>query len=79
MRYFFNIRDSLGLILDEEGSELGGLMAARQEAADSAREFAVDDLRSGKTVHARNIEITDERGAILESLAVRDILVLLRH
>jgi hypothetical protein len=74
MRYFFNIRDSLGLIRDEEGSELCGIMAARREAADSARDFAMDDLRCGNAVQARNIEITDEQGAILESLAVRDIL-----
>ena len=79
MRYFFNIRDSIGLILDEEGSEFSGIAAARQEAVASARDFAMDDLRSGRVVHARNIEITDEGGAVLESLAVRDVLVSLRH
>ena len=41
----FNIRDSLGLIRDEEGSELGGITAARQEAVASAQDFAMDDLR----------------------------------
>jgi hypothetical protein len=79
MRYFFNIRDSLGLILDEEGSELYGITAARQEAADSARDFAMDDLRCGNAVHARDIEITNEDGTVLESLAVRDILVSFRN
>jgi hypothetical protein len=74
MRYFFNIRDQRGLIPDEEGSELSGIVAARCEANASARDFAVDDLRSGNPVHARCIEITDEQGTVLETLAVRDVV-----
>ena len=69
-RYFFNVRDSLGLIRHEEGSELGGITAARQEAVDSARNFAMDDLRCGNAIQARNIEITDEESAVLGRAAI---------
>lgn len=74
MRYFFNIRDKWGFIPDEEGSELSGIVAARCEATASARDFAVDDLRWGNPINARCIEITDEQGKILETLAVRDVV-----
>jgi hypothetical protein len=73
MRYFFNVRDAVGMIPDEEGSDLSGIMAARLEAVDSARDFAMDDLRCGNPVQARSIEITDQDGAILETVLVRDI------
>jgi hypothetical protein len=75
MRYFFNIRDAAGLIPDEEGGEFRNLNAARGEAAASARDFAMDDLRCGNLINPRSIEITDERGTLLETIMIRDILM----
>jgi hypothetical protein len=74
MRYYFNIRDMIGMIPDEEGSDLSGMAAAHLEAVASARDFAMDDLRCGQPVQARSIEITNEDGIILETVAVGDIV-----
>jgi hypothetical protein len=79
MRYYFNIRDHSGLIPDEEGSELSGMAAARQEADASARDFAMDDLRACRLVDDRSIEITDARGNVLESVLVRDVVIAHAH
>jgi hypothetical protein len=74
MRYFFNVRDGEELVCDKEGSELPNLEAARQEARMSARDFAVDDLRAGHPVAARQIEITDSAGHMLETMQTRAVL-----
>ena len=79
MRYYFHIRDQDQLIPDEEGSELSGMAAARFEARASAMDFAMDDLRSGRTIDDRQIEITNKAGTILESIAVRDAILSRRH
>jgi len=74
MRYFFNVRDREGLVCDKEGSELPNLEAARREARLSARDFAVDDLRAGRPVAERQIEITDSAGHMLEMMQARAVL-----
>jgi hypothetical protein len=74
MRYYFHIRDGAGRILDREGTDLSGMAAARLEAAASARDFAIDDLRCGGPISARSIEISDEHGTILETMAVSAVL-----
>ena len=79
MLYFFNIRDHGKLIPDEEGSKLSGIVAPRVEAWASARDFAIDDLRSGRMIDERLIEITNPAGTVLESVAVRDILMSRAH
>jgi hypothetical protein len=50
------------------------MAAARLEAAASARDFAIDDLRCGGPISARSIEISDEHGTILETMAVSAVL-----
>jgi hypothetical protein len=75
MRYFFHVRDDAGLIPDGEGGEFSSLKAAWNEAAASAREFAVDDLRCGAPVRPLSIEITDEHGRILKTITIRDVLI----
>lgn len=55
------------------------MAAARREAEDSARDFAVNDLRSGRQIDGRHIEITDASGALLESVAVHDIAMKRAH
>ena len=39
MRYYFDMRDSDGLVIDEEGVELPTLAAAQEEAARSLAEM----------------------------------------
>jgi hypothetical protein len=74
MRYHFHIRDTEGLIPDEEGSELANLDAARAEARASAHDLVANDLRSGRTTPERQIEIADARGAVLDFVRVAVIV-----
>lgn len=72
MRFHFHICDPEGRISDEEGSELPDIAAARDEARATARDLAMDDLRGGRTVTDRRIEIT-AGGPVIEILTVHDI------
>lgn len=74
MRYHFHIRDPRGLILDEEGSELPDITAARHEARASACDLITEDLRSQLCVQDRQIEIADAAGRVLETMPVRNVL-----
>lgn len=71
MRYHFNIRDTVGLIPDDEGDELADLEAARKEARASMRDLMMDDLRVGRLVPERRIEIADDHGTVLDSIGIR--------
>ena len=79
VRFYFHIRDQNRVIPDEEGSELSGIAAARHEARASAMDFAMDDLRSGRMIDDRQIEIVNEAGTILESVTVRDAILSRGH
>jgi hypothetical protein len=70
MRYHFNIRDSAGIILDEEGGDFADLEAARCEARASVQDLVADDLRCGKRVPERRIEIADANGVVLDSVGL---------
>jgi hypothetical protein len=74
LRYYFHVRDKDCFIPDEEGSELSGMTAARQEARANALEFAMNDLRGGVGIGQRWIDISDAAGHRLETLSVRDIV-----
>ena len=73
MLYFFHIRDLLGRVSDQEGSELPDMEAARREARASARDLAIEDLKCGYAVADRCIEIT-EGCAVIETFMVRDVV-----
>jgi len=64
-RYCFNIRDDVGVILDDEGAEYSDMDAARKEAR-----LSVNDLASGTshTKGRRFIEISDDSGNVLEAV-----------
>jgi uncharacterized protein DUF6894 len=74
LRYYFHVRDKDRSILDEEGSELPGMTAARQEARTNALEFAMDDLRGGLRIGQRWIDISDAAGHRLDTLSLRDLV-----
>ncbi|MBL0406552.1 hypothetical protein JKG68_21575 [Microvirga aerilata] len=56
--YFFNIRDDLGLIEDEDGIELSGEVALWLEAIRSVDEFVRDTSRCSPM----RLEVTDSEG-----------------
>ncbi len=71
-RYYFHIRDGKDLIRDEEGTELADPEAAHAEAMASARDLALDEIRSHNRVDGRSIEIVSEFGAMIDTVAVRE-------
>lgn len=70
MRYFFHVVRPAGIVLDEEGSDCLDLEAARAEASASVRELLADDLRAGRLVEGRHIEIADEHGTTLDRVGL---------
>ena len=74
MRYFFHMHDSQGVVTDDEGSELPDLSAAQDEARLSARDFAIEGLKSGRGLSGRWISIADGDGKVLDTLTIRAIM-----
>jgi hypothetical protein len=70
MRFYLHIGSSAGIVLDEEGGDYSDLEAARVEARASVWDLVADDLRAGRSVAARHIEITDEHGAALDRIGL---------
>ena len=71
MRYHLNLRDDVQLIADAEGEEFANLEAARAEARASVRELVIEDLRNGKPSHGWRVEISNDRGMVLDSIGLR--------
>lgn len=72
-RYFFHIVDDETRLLDEEGLEFPDLITATKEAEASAHELMLQDLKSGRELDNRRIEITDATGAIVGVCRLRDL------
>jgi len=73
-RYFFHIADGSDLILDEEGSMLPDLEAAKAEARASARDIARQAIAQRRRPSDACVEIQDAEGRVLLSLSVEEIL-----
>ena len=59
--YRFHVRDSFGLLEDEEGLELPDLLSVFKEAQRSIREFSADAVAPTGMC----FEITDDKGSIV--------------
>lgn len=70
-RYFFNLINS-ERIVDDEGSELPDLEAARVSAIVSAREILREDLVKGELPLSLCFRVTDESGALVFTLPFKD-------
>ena len=55
-------------IRDEEGIELRGLEAVREEATESAREIMSEEVREGHEPDGRAFVVTDEQGETVLTL-----------
>jgi hypothetical protein len=65
-RYYFDLRDSEGLTVDEEGLELQDAQAAQDEAALSLADAARDSLgRSDGALHQMAIEVRTDAGPLM--------------
>jgi hypothetical protein len=74
MRYFFNVKDGDRVAKDSEGSELADSVAAKMEARMIARDMMIECMKEGRKLDGQQIEIADERGDVVETLRVRDVV-----
>lgn len=67
-RYYFDLIDSDGLVLDEEGIMLRDLDAAQQEAARTLGDMARDLSRESGSAAAQHmaIDVRDEFGRVMQ-------------
>ncbi len=65
-RYYFDLRDSEGLAVDEEGLELHDIQAAGEEAALSLADAARDGLRrSDGSLNQLSVEVRTDVGPFM--------------
>jgi len=76
MRYFFHLRESGGIVLDEEGRELPDLAAVEAAARTNARSVIAGEALNGKLPLAAVIEVDDEQGRRVLDLPFRDAVIL---
>lgn len=75
-RYFINIHDGSETIADLEGKDYRDLAHAHEEATHAARDMAAELVREGNLIDGRVVEICDERGNVVDSFAIRDVVRL---
>jgi hypothetical protein len=73
-RFFLHIEDGVQRIVDEEGSDLPSLSAARDEALASARELWAAAIIEQRDLSGRKFVVTDEKGRVLATLPFSDAL-----
>ena len=61
-RYYFDFREGTDFFRDNEGTELSGDEAARQEAAQALAGIMKDAMPAGKARRDMSLEVRDESG-----------------
>ena len=74
-RFYFNVHDGQ-LVEDPEGLELASLDAARDHALVCARGIMADDIRCGELALDEIIDIIDDGGKLVATIAFRDALII---
>jgi hypothetical protein len=66
-RYYFDLRDHLGTVADEEGMELSSFQRVQEEAARSLADIARDaaSKHDGGATQIMAIEVRDDNGPVL--------------
>jgi hypothetical protein len=72
-RFYFHLYND-DVVTDEEGRELPDAASARAEALREAREMMTDEVLKGKITLSHRIEVADENGAPVATIAFRDAL-----
>ena len=73
-RFHFNIRNGTGETRDDEGQELPGPDEAHSKAVEGARSLLSAEVLTGEVDLTGRIEVTDDRGSIVEIVEFRDVL-----
>ena len=63
-------------ISDEEGAEFPDFAAARADVVAAGREMLFILIKEGRVVDDRALEIWDEDGNLLETIRLRDLMLL---
>lgn len=74
-QFFFHLYDDL-VTSDVEGLEFPDLEAAAAYAVTGARDMAAQEVKDGCVHLGHKIEITAEGGAVLRSIAFRDVFLV---
>ena len=74
-RFFFHLYNDV-FAADEEGRELPDADAARAVAVAEAREMMADGVLKGEITLSHRIEIADESGAVVGTVAYRDAVAV---
>ena len=76
-RYFFHLRDSTDEVLDPEGVEMPA-KAVAGAALLQARDCMAGDVKNGRLDLHYRIDVHDESGAVVHSLAFEEALEVVR-
>ncbi len=76
MRYYIDMVTSEERIPDPEGDDFADEASAREEAAQSLREFLADRLRAGESIWARwAAQVRDESGEVAFQITTREMML----
>jgi hypothetical protein len=72
-RYFFHIYNDM-VAMDQEGTELPDMAAAREHAIEGARSLMAENLLQGRLRLHHRIEVADETGRVLMTIPFREMV-----
>jgi hypothetical protein len=72
--YFIDVRDSEGVVIDEEGGDFPGLEQALDEAKASARDLVRQYMDRHIALGAACVEVRDMQGRTVATLKVSEVL-----
>jgi hypothetical protein len=75
-RFFFNVVVGSTIMVDEDGTDLATVEAAREEALKDARGMMSDAVRQGQDISARTIEIRDASGIVVDIVSFTDAITI---
>ncbi|MES2292014.1 MAG: hypothetical protein V4527_01815 [Pseudomonadota bacterium] len=73
-RYFIDLRDTQGMICDEEGAEFDHVEEALEEAKASARDLVKQYVDNRVPLDESCVEVRDVNGHLVASLTVAEVL-----
>ncbi len=76
-RYFFNVHDQNGPLLDPEGTMCSDREAARRAAIHSVRSILAEDLVRGCVDMNGKIDVLGVDGLVIETIAFAECVVLI--
>jgi hypothetical protein len=74
-RYFLHLKKAgVGILEDEEGSDLPDLQAARDEALRAARDIVADAIKAGSDLNTEAVIVANGQGRELDRVPLTAVL-----